>query len=713
MTVIDNATSNEYIASASQTVFTYTFEIVDKDDIEVQQNGVVLAEGTNYTVTGVGNDNGGTIVLTVGATAGDILLLFRDMALERLTTYQQQGDFLATDVNFDFDRLWLAVQQTLSKGGGQMVGDIDMRSNLITDLGDAITAKGAVNLSQLQNQSFQPVQFSTTLDLIASTDGISPADTHGYKDIGDGGKGSWVKTGVIGLSPVSQNPAQRGDALITDGGGVEWSLVHAGKINVRALGGDGVGVVIDTPVFNAAKKGLANIARPNQGGIIHVPPGVWLVSGFQFENFIVIEGAGHITTVLRTPDGANENLLSVAKEVAGAGLNNITLDGNNTNNLTSGHGLFFEGTANDQGDSFLPYRAKTGYLDTDEQSTKHFFGHHFVVGACRKEGIHKADGAGFQVILDNFVCSHNAGHGFLCGGTDGIYTNFWISKNNKAGINVINGANKFLTGKVIWNNRDKAGWAGFHVENPGSLVRGLTAELECQDNYGDGAFLKRCDQSHINISSNQNGYLAVGSEDLTDGVSSNLVFDSCVNTTVDCESFTYKTAVSPTDSMWTTEFPYKLIGTNVFKRFQISNDGNTNENPTTTREILSDSDLMDIGAFSVDGSDTFVDIDIKSQDSLGDKILRFFRNTATGASTRIDIHAPNSTTIQHRLRADGNVQLCSDTGDVLVGQTGLFNGGLLRLGTFRMWFDASGRLRVKDGSDPSTESDGTIIGTQS
>ena len=111
MTVTNTTARNQYTATAGQTVFAYTFEVYNKNDLVVLQNDTTLAEGTNYTVSGVGSDSGGNITLTVGATAGDIITVYRDMALERLTDYQNAGDFLAAEVNEDFDRLWLATQQ--------------------------------------------------------------------------------------------------------------------------------------------------------------------------------------------------------------------------------------------------------------------------------------------------------------------------------------------------------------------------------------------------------------------------------------------------------------------------------------------------------------------------------------------------------------------------------------------------------------------------
>jgi len=112
VTVADNTSRNQYTATSGQTVFAYTFEIVDKGDIVVLKNGTTLSEGTNYTVSNVGNDSGGNVTLTVGATAGDVLTLYRDMPYARTQNYTNSGDFLASEVNSDFDNLWLAGEQT-------------------------------------------------------------------------------------------------------------------------------------------------------------------------------------------------------------------------------------------------------------------------------------------------------------------------------------------------------------------------------------------------------------------------------------------------------------------------------------------------------------------------------------------------------------------------------------------------------------------------
>ena len=115
MTILNNGTRNQYTATASQTVFNYTFEAFAVGDIVVYQNATLLSEGTHYTVTGVAAENGGTITLLTGATSGNIMTIYRETSPERLTDYQNSGDFLAEEVNPDFDRIWAVIQEQITK----------------------------------------------------------------------------------------------------------------------------------------------------------------------------------------------------------------------------------------------------------------------------------------------------------------------------------------------------------------------------------------------------------------------------------------------------------------------------------------------------------------------------------------------------------------------------------------------------------------------
>ena len=105
MTVSALVTRNDITATASQTSFTYTFRVLEATDMDVYQNGALLASG--YTVNDVGVTTGGTVTLDVGVPVGQIVSLVLAMPLDRTTNYQNSGDFLASDVNADFDKIYI------------------------------------------------------------------------------------------------------------------------------------------------------------------------------------------------------------------------------------------------------------------------------------------------------------------------------------------------------------------------------------------------------------------------------------------------------------------------------------------------------------------------------------------------------------------------------------------------------------------------------
>ena len=87
-------------AAAAQTIFDYDFPIFDEDHVLVYKTNSLavtslLTITVDYTVSGVGAENGGDITLTAGATAGDIYTRVRSVPAERLTDFQIRGNFRA------------------------------------------------------------------------------------------------------------------------------------------------------------------------------------------------------------------------------------------------------------------------------------------------------------------------------------------------------------------------------------------------------------------------------------------------------------------------------------------------------------------------------------------------------------------------------------------------------------------------------------------
>lgn len=108
MTVPVQTPFQSSVANGVTTVFPYGFMIASANDLAVTLDGVLQTSG--FTVSGVGNPAGGNVTFSVAPANGVSVVRYLSPVLRRETDYQQFGDWLATVVNLDFDRLWLAVQ---------------------------------------------------------------------------------------------------------------------------------------------------------------------------------------------------------------------------------------------------------------------------------------------------------------------------------------------------------------------------------------------------------------------------------------------------------------------------------------------------------------------------------------------------------------------------------------------------------------------------
>ena len=100
-----SARVNQYVAIAGQTVFIYDYKVYQDDEIKVQSGGTTLTLTTDYTVQDAGVDSGGTITLVVGALVDTIITLTGDSMIERDTTFTNGGDYLASAINGEYDKL--------------------------------------------------------------------------------------------------------------------------------------------------------------------------------------------------------------------------------------------------------------------------------------------------------------------------------------------------------------------------------------------------------------------------------------------------------------------------------------------------------------------------------------------------------------------------------------------------------------------------------
>lgn len=110
-----------YTAAGGETEHTFPFPIFDEGDLvvlEINTTGIVstIAVGVDYTVSGVGVANGGTVtydtgVYPSGLTNGYRYAIYRDLAVARGTDFLTGGDFKASTVNRELDKIIMMIQQ--------------------------------------------------------------------------------------------------------------------------------------------------------------------------------------------------------------------------------------------------------------------------------------------------------------------------------------------------------------------------------------------------------------------------------------------------------------------------------------------------------------------------------------------------------------------------------------------------------------------------
>ena len=139
---------NSYTATSGQTSFNIGFEFFSVDDVKVYRNGTLLTYNatpsavTQYKIIGTVDSSdsgfefgsGGSITLGAGATAGDIIVIIRDLSIERVTDFVPGASFSIEDLNAQLDQLTA------------MIADLDQQSQRSVKLLDTDTIAATVTL---------------------------------------------------------------------------------------------------------------------------------------------------------------------------------------------------------------------------------------------------------------------------------------------------------------------------------------------------------------------------------------------------------------------------------------------------------------------------------------------------------------------------------------------------------------------------------------
>jgi hypothetical protein len=121
MTLVSLTDRDDYTGTGAVDTYPYTYKIFDEADLHVIQTDLtpattVLTLNVDYTVTGVGEENGGTIVLVAGNLAsGWGLSILRKKTIQQLTDLRNQGELYAETLEDTYDISRMIDQQQQSE----------------------------------------------------------------------------------------------------------------------------------------------------------------------------------------------------------------------------------------------------------------------------------------------------------------------------------------------------------------------------------------------------------------------------------------------------------------------------------------------------------------------------------------------------------------------------------------------------------------------
>lgn len=251
MTLTTQLSTVTYPGAGSTGPFPFTFRVMAATHLVVTRTiaavPTVLTLGVDYTVTGIGNRTGGSVLLTTALAVGQSIEIERVVPLTQLTSLRNQGAYYPETVEDALDYLMMVAQQIAQSGGALTIatpssGPFGSWSSAVTYVvNDTAVSGGIIYRCILGHTNHAPPNATYWEVFVTST--IDELDAAGFGVVGNG---------------VNDDTAALQAALTA--GAAQNRVVTCGKKVVKitgALAMAGPGLVFDTVSYgNAADPGI-------------------------------------------------------------------------------------------------------------------------------------------------------------------------------------------------------------------------------------------------------------------------------------------------------------------------------------------------------------------------------------------------------------------------------------------------------------------------
>lgn len=310
MTIASTINENNYIGSDSTDTFTYAYKIFAETDLLVTQADAsdietTLVLNTDYTVTGVGETAGGTIVLTAGnLTTGFALSIKRVRPITQLTDLRNLGDSFPETLEDTFDSI-IMIAQFLDNNIGRSISIPETTLNFDTVLTEPEALKWSrVNAAGTGYEWVDAGNFSTLMTTVNGSLTLNAGELSVTNPVRFGVAGGTVDVITLAVTPAP--------ASLTNNLRVYFEASGANTTPTPSLNVDGLGAkTIVKGSGSALLVGDISGANVRVDVVYDVSLGKWILlnpddankAEIQAGSLVYVEAAGlvNVMTAAYTP----------------------------------------------------------------------------------------------------------------------------------------------------------------------------------------------------------------------------------------------------------------------------------------------------------------------------------------------------------------------------------------------------------------------------